>query len=83
MRLALIVLEAVVGLMVTLGCSTTAGDVSKIDTSGRDQACVRQCTATYSDCASGAGRTIGVGNMASVLGACRSGYEACVGTCPK
>jgi hypothetical protein len=80
-RILLLVIAALSGLMMTLGCATEAGRVDHVATAGRDPVCVRQCTADHSRCAAGAGGTIGVGNMRSVLTACTSGYEACVGTC--
>ena len=54
------------------GC---AGGIDSVDTSGRNQACVRQCTGTYSSCI---GNAFGI----SAQSACASGFKACANTCP-
>lgn len=55
-----------------VGC---AASIDSIDVSGKNQACVRQCTATYSSCVGG---TYAI----SAQNACASGYRACSKACP-
>jgi hypothetical protein len=62
------------------GCSTP--NLDDIDTAGREPACVRQCSATYSDCAGRAGNAMGI-RVSEVLSACKASMRTCVGTCPR
>ena len=54
------------------GCVTS---IDSVDTKGKNQACVRQCTGTYSSC---------IGNAMGMpaQSACASGFRACANTCP-
>jgi hypothetical protein len=64
-------------------CTTTPpAEVPPDAIAGRDPACVRQCTAKYSDCAGGAGQARGM-RVGEVLNACRSGMDLCISTCPR
>jgi hypothetical protein len=59
-----------------VGCQHFAvDDISAIDTSQQDQSCIRQCSATYSNCI---GKAFGI----SAQNACGNGYKACIQTCP-
>jgi hypothetical protein len=57
-------------------CSYSIKDV---DVSGKEPACVRQCSTSYSSCVS---QGPSVGFKTETLRACREGYEVCVSTCP-
>jgi hypothetical protein len=59
-------------LMAITGCVTS---IDSVDTKGKNQACVRQCTETYSRC---------IGNAMGMpaQSACASGFRACANTCP-
>ena len=61
-------------IIVLAGCFT-APSIDSIDTKGKNQVCVRQCTETYSRC-------IGSSFGWSAQSACGSGYKACANTCP-
>ncbi len=58
-----------------LGLSGCASSIDSVDVSGKNQNCVRQCTATYSSCVGG---TYAI----SAQNACASGYRACAKSCP-
>jgi hypothetical protein len=58
------------------GCAYSIKD---IDVGKVEPSCARQCTTTYSSCASGGNQ---VGLKTETLRACREGYAACVSTCP-
>jgi hypothetical protein len=59
-------------LVALAGC---ASSIDSVDVSGKNQACVRQCTGTYSNCV---GNAFGI----AAQNACGSGYRACANTCP-
>ena len=64
------------GLFALAGCQHFAvDDISSIDTSQKNQLCIRQCSATYSDCI---GKAFGI----SAQNSCGNGYKVCVQTCP-
>jgi hypothetical protein len=70
----------VVGLCVIAAlCSGCAYSIKDIDTSNREPACVRQCTATYSACVS---QGPSVGFRTETLRACGEAYSVCANTCP-
>ena len=69
MKLLSLLLLGSIGLV---GC---ASSIDSVDVSGKNQACVRQCTATYSGCVGG---TYAI----SAQNACASGYRACAKSCP-
>ena len=60
------------GFIALTGC---ASSIDSVDVTGKNQACVRQCTTTYSNCVGG---TYAI----SAQNACASGYRACANTCP-
>lgn len=66
-------LTAIVALS---GCAYSIED---IDVSKSAPSCVRQCTASYSSCASN-GPAVGL--KTETLRACRDAYSVCVKTCP-
>ena len=55
------------------GCVTS---IDSVDTKGKNQSCVRQCTETYSRCI---GNAMGMPAQSS----CASGFRACANTCPE
>ena len=58
------------------GCQhMSVEDISEIDTSNKQPACVRQCTASYSDCV---GEAFGIAAQNS----CGNAYKICINTCP-
>ena len=59
-------------LISLVGCVTS---IDSVDTKGKNQACVRQCTETYSRCI---GNAMGMPAQSS----CASGFRACANTCP-
>jgi hypothetical protein len=61
-----------VSLFSLAGCVTS---IDSVDTKGKNQACVRQCTETYSRCI---GNAMGMPAQSS----CASGFRACANTCP-
>jgi hypothetical protein len=60
------------GSLILAGCVTS---IDNVDTKGKNQACVRQCTGTYSNCI---GNAMGM----SAQSACASGFRACANSCP-
>lgn len=58
-----------------VGC---ASSIDNVDVSGKNQACVRQCTGTFSNCVGG---STGIGAV-QAQNACASGYRACAKACP-
>ena len=65
--------------LMCLGLIGCAYSISGIDVSNKDSSCIRQCTVSYSSCASGGPS---VGFKTETLRACREAYSICVGTCP-
>lgn len=65
------------------GCAISSSNIDDLDTTGRDPACVRQCTATYSDCIGQSTRALGRLNQQEAMAACRSGAKVCVSTCQR
>lgn len=57
-----------------VGCAVTLDDVPVAD---KNQACVRQCAAVYSDCIS---RSMS-GRFSQ--NACKESYKVCIGACPQ
>lgn len=55
-----------------IGC---AASIDSVDTKGKNQDCVRQCTGVYSACI---GNALGIAAQNN----CASGYRACANTCP-
>lgn len=69
--------------LLLLALAACAQPKPNINTVGRDQLCVRECSHAYSACASGAGQTFGNRLIAGdVIVACNNGLEICVSTCP-
>jgi hypothetical protein len=58
-----------------LGLSGCAPGIHGYDVSGKNQICVRECTATYSSC-------VGLAINTSAQYACESGYRVCSNSCP-
>lgn len=58
------------------GCAYSIKD---IDVSKYEQACVRECSVSYSSCVSQGNQ---VGLKTETLRACRESYSVCVSTCP-
>jgi hypothetical protein len=54
------------------GC---APGIHSYDVSGKNQVCVRECSATYSSC-------VGLAINTSAQYACESGYRVCSNSCP-
>lgn len=73
MNRAPLVLVAVVALS---ACSYSIKDVN---VNGKEPACVRQCSGSYSSCVS---QGPSVGFQTETLRACRDAYEVCTSTCP-
>ena len=71
MRLILLFIAAALA-----GCAYSIED---IDVSKSESSCVRQCTTSYSSCASG-GPVVGL--KTETLRACKESYSVCVKTCP-
>ena len=69
-------IAAVLSVAALAGC---AYSIENIDTSKAEPSCVRQCTATYSQCVQG-GPAVGL--KTETLRACREAYAVCVRTCP-
>ena len=66
------------------GCGTPPGaNIEDLDTAGRNPACVRECTRTYSGCASDATRAFGRFNQDNAMPACKSAAKVCVSTCER
>jgi hypothetical protein len=63
-------------LIVLSGC---AYSIAKIDITKAEPACVRECSKTYSQCASGGSA---VGFKTETLRACGEAYQICIQTCP-
>jgi len=61
-----------------LGLVGCAYSIANIDVSDKEPSCIRECTESYSTCASGGSR---VGFNTETLRACREAYSICVGTC--
>ena len=62
--------------IVVTGCQHfSVSDVADIDTSKKDQTCIRQCTVGYSNCVGGA---FGIAAQNS----CVNGFKVCSNTCP-
>jgi hypothetical protein len=59
-------------LMVTTGC---VHSITDIDTSKKNQACVRECSGVYSRCLSGA---FGI----AAQNGCGDGFKVCSNSCP-
>lgn len=59
--------------MALIGC--VSGGIDDVNTSGKNQSCVRQCTNTYSNC-------IGASLSIAAQRACASGFRVCANTCP-
>lgn len=62
----------------TLLLCSCASSITDVPTQGRDQACVRECTKSYSACVSGAN----IGYNTGLFNRCHDAYAACVQTCP-
>ena len=74
---------AILATLVLAACAISEGTrLDDIDTAGREPACVRQCSAVYSECAGRAGNAMGI-RVSEVLSACKSSMRTCVGTCPR
>ena len=69
MKLLSLLLLGSIGLV---GC---APGIHGYDVSGKNQVCVRDCTATYSNC-------VGLAINTSAQYACESGYRVCSNSCP-
>lgn len=65
-----------VGYSILSGCAYSIVD---IDTSHSEATCVRQCSNSYSNCASSGNQ---VGFKTETLRACREAYSVCISTCP-
>ena len=63
-------------VMLVSGC---AYSIKNIDVSGIDPICTRECTTSYSTCASGG---VKVGFNTETLRACKEAYSIGVSTCP-
>ena len=70
MKLAVVLCAA---MLVLGGC--TLPNIKDVDTSKAQPDCVRQCTASYSNCVS----TV---RQREVFQACHDAYHVCVNTCP-
>lgn len=66
-------------LLLVIALSGCAYSIEDIDVSKSEPSCVRQCTASYSSCASNGPA---VGFKTETLRACRESYSICVKTCP-
>ena len=63
-------------LVVLSGCAYSIKDV---DVSKSEPNCVRECSKSYSQCAS---TGPAVGFKTETLRACKESYEVCISTCP-
>lgn len=62
-----------------LALSGCAYSIKDIDVSKSEPSCVRECSKSYSQCAS-SGPSVGF--KTETLRACREAYEVCINTCP-
>ena len=66
-------------LALTLCAGCANYDLSDIDTSESDQACVRQCTGYQAECLQGGPA---VGSQYQIINACKESLRMCVNACP-
>lgn len=65
-------------IIALLALTNCAYSIKEVDTSKADPGCVRQCSQSYSSCAS-SGPVIGF--KTETLRACKEAYEICINTC--
>lgn len=66
-------------LLMSLSLFGCAYSIKEVDVSKAKPSCVRECTASYSSCASQGSQ---VGFKTETLRACKEAYEICISACP-